>query len=270
MSNKPQMKQVRVKEPFGMLYSFFFPIISTPANAHPTYGPGIDMGAAVKAAFNPTFADAELYGDDELQLDGHEFVGGEITGETLLDELAIDAQLFGHRFEGGVLSENKDDVATPGAYAYVRKLRTKTGVVYRPYFYYNVTPRKGGENVEGKGSSVTFTNKAMTYKLMPDATGDYRAVTDCASAEEALEFIQGVADAATGGAFVLTLVHAGKGSSTPGAGVSFVAKGEKAAVTFAADPTALYDGNVDVTDRIADHTYTIASMAADHTLTAIF
>ena len=42
------MASNRYKMPLGMRKSYFYPIKTTPDNAHPTYDTALDMGSAVK------------------------------------------------------------------------------------------------------------------------------------------------------------------------------------------------------------------------------
>lgn len=261
---------VKVKEKFGMVYSAFFPIASEPENSHPVYADPVDLGAAVKAYLSITYAEGQLYGDDVLQLDAREFASAQLDAETLLNDLEVDAVLFGGNLTDGVLTDTVRDSANSGGYGYIQKLKTKTGTVYRPVFLYKVTPRMTGDNIDTKAGSLTFANNAVTYSVMPDGTGAWRSRQDFATEQAAKAFLLGLAKAVSGGAFAVRLNIVGSGTATPGAGTTFVTSGQNFEVTFATDPSKLYDGSTDVTAQISAHKYTISAIAADHQLTAFF
>lgn len=261
---------MKVKEKYGLVYSAFFPIASMPENAHPVYGPEVDMGAAVKAYLSMNFAEAQLYGDDVLQLEVREFTGGQLDAETLLNDLEIESKLFGSQYSAGVATDNKNDAPNEGGYGYIQKLKTPSGTVYRGCFLYRVGPRMSADNSDTKNSSITFANNAVTYSVMVDNVGDWRSRQDLSSEAAAKAFIRGLAKAASGGAFAVKVNHVGTGSSNPGPGTVFVTAGGGLEIIFAADPVKLYDGVNDVTASISGHKYTVSNVSADHIITAIF
>lgn len=266
----PNVNSVKVKEKFGMIYSGFFPIASEPEGTHPVYADPIDLGAAVKAYLAITYAEGQLYGDDVLQLDAREFANAQLDAETLLNDLEVEAALFGSSMSDGMLTDNAQDAANSGGYGYIQKLKTKTGTVYRPVFLYKVTPRMTGDNIDTKAGSLVFAHNAVTYAVMPDATGAWRSRQDFVTEAAAKSFLFGLAKAVSGGAFAVRFNVIGDGNAAPGEGTYFVTSGESFEITFAEDPTKLYDGSTDVTASISGHKYTVSAIAADHQLTAIF
>ena len=108
----------RLQMPIGARSSKFWPITAEPVNAHPTYASSIDMGANIKAYVSVQVASGVIYGDDVEQFSAELFSGGQLDAETTLDELEVNATLFGHKYtaEDGEES-NRDDVAQDGGYS---------------------------------------------------------------------------------------------------------------------------------------------------------
>lgn len=258
-----------VKEKFGLVYSAFFPIGALPENSHPVYGGPVDLGAAVKAYLTINYAEAQLFGDDVLQLDLREFTGAQLDAETLLNDLEVESQIFGSTLEAGVLTDHKDDSARAGGYGYIQKLKTQLGTVFRACFLYYVRARMTADNADTRGSSITFANNAITYGVMPDNTGAWRARQDFGTEADARAFLQGLARAVSGGAYAVKVAIVGNGSSAQ-KGTAFITAGQSYTVTFGTAPTKLFDGSTDVTAQLADASYTLSNINADHQLTAIF
>lgn len=259
---------IKVKEKYGLVESLFFPIASEPDKQHPVYGQPVDLGSAVKAYLSLTYAQSQAYGDDAEQLNVREFVSGTLDAETLLSDLEVDAVLFGSTWDGSSLTDNANDSPQPGGYAYIQKLRTRKGTIYRAVYLYYTIPNMNADNADTRGSSITFMNNSINCTVQVDKTGDWRTRADFATQAEAHAFIVGLANAVSGGAYVLKIEHVGAGDSS--AGARFVNKGEAATVTFAQAPTVLYDNAADVTAKLSGKTYTISAMNADHTLVAIW
>ena len=258
-----------VKEKFGLVYSAFFPIGALPENSHPVYGGPVDLGAAVKAYLTINYAEAQLFGDDVLQLDLREFTGAQLDAETLLNDLEVEAQVFGSTMEAGVLTDHKDDNARAGGYGYIQKLKTQLGTVFRACFLYYVRARMTADNADTRGSSITFANNAITYGVMPDNTGAWRSRQDFSTEADAKAFLQGLATAVSGGAYAVKVAIVGNGSSAQ-KNTAFITAGQSYTVTFGTAPTKLFDGSTDVTAQLADTSYTLSNINADHQITAIF
>ena len=152
-------KETRVQTPLGMRKSYFFPITAESANAHPTYASEIDLGAAVKGYLTLNVAAASIPGDDVDQVDLELFAGGQLDAETTLNDLEVNATLYGHTFttEGGEESK-ADDMAIDGGYAFIEPIFTKDqGVFYRATFLYKVTPLASSgsrKTIPGHGASA--------------------------------------------------------------------------------------------------------------------
>lgn len=194
----PTTQRVKVKEKYGLVYSAFFPITAEPADARPTYGEEIDLGAAVKAYLTITYATAQAYGDDRAQLDLKEFVSGQLDAETLLSDLEIESQLFGSTYTEGELIDSIQDDPASGAYAYIQKLaqRGSGGTVYRAVFLHHCTPSLNADNADTRNASITFMNNAVSYAVLADNTGEWRTRKDFEDEASAKAYITSLATGA--------------------------------------------------------------------------
>ena len=261
---------VPVKEKYGLVRSWFFPIASEPTGQHPVYGPKVDLGSAVKDYLTINYSTAKAYGDDTTQLSLREFVDGQLQIETLLSDLEVDSKLYGSTYKDGALYDHVDDVPVSGAHACIQKLRTKSsGIVYRAIFYFYVTPSQNADNSDTKGANVTFMNNSITADVYADSAGNWRVRSDHKTQQAAETFIDGLARAVSGGAYALSVEYVG-GDEDGSCTAQYITAGEKATVDFATKPSVLYDNAVDVTAQMAGNTYSIEPMNADHKLIAIW
>lgn len=259
---------VRVKEKYGLVYSAFFPVASEPDNSHPIYGQEIDLGAAVRAYLTINYATAQAYGDDRAQLDIKEFVSAQLDAETLLSDLEVDAKLYGSSYEGGVATDNVMDTAKPGGYAYIQKLKTRTGTIFRAVYLYYTTPSLNADNADTRNASITFMNNAITCSVLADNTGAWRARQDFTSEADAKAWIRGLVSAVSGGAYTVTVDCYGNMTADK-AGTGYYTSGSSVAISFSPAPTKLYDNGQDVTASVSGGKYTLSSMSANHQIVAI-
>lgn len=257
---------IKEKLKYGLLHSLFWPITSEPENSHPVYGPELTLGSAVRDYLTLNYSEAKAYGDDSTRISIREFVDGTAEIETLLSDLEVDSKLYGSRYEGGVLTDNINDSANPGGHGFVQKLKTRTGTVYRAVFLYYIMPSQNSDNADTKGQSITFSNNSITATVQADKTGAWRVRADFTSEGDALAFLRGLVNASSGGAFALVVEeHSADGVKCY---TRFVTSGETGTVEFETAPTAIFDNAVSKT--VSGTTYTIANMAADHTVVAFF
>lgn len=195
------MASNRLKMPLGMRKSYFYPIKTTPDNAHPTYDTPIDMGSAVKGYLTITTATAEIVGDDQLQYSAELFVSAQLDAETNLSDLEVNAKIFGHAYESSS-GENsgKDDVPASGGYGFIEPiLKADKTTVYRATALYYCTALASSEKQEAdtrKPSEFSPKTNAVSYKVVPDNTGEWRNRQDfdtMAAAEANLKKVFGVA-----------------------------------------------------------------------------
>ena len=263
-------RQKTVKMPVGMLRSFWAPIATEPSNALPTYGDVEEMGAARTGTLAITTATADIYGDDVNLVHFEEFVSYALTAETTLDDLEVNAKLYGHNYAAGVSDSGQADAAPYGGYGFVEPiLKTDKSLVYRATFLPKLSANQSGEaqnaatrqgSVDARANQVVFTGYAA-------ANGVWRKQQEFATEALAVTWLMGLFGATT--TWNVTTVIVGTGTVSPSGSNAFTA-GSNAVLTFAADPDALYDNGTDVTASIASHKYTISAIAADHQVVAIF
>ena len=264
--NKP------VKVAIGMRRSWFFPIAAEPANARPTYGAGQDMGAARLGTLTTTTAAADIEGDDMNLVHVENFVTGQFVAETTLNDLELNALVYGHSYSSGVSSSNKDDQSTPGGYAFIEPfLQKDKTTVYRATFLLKVSANPANEAQSAatrQGTSITPTYNSITYTVFACNSGEWRLQEDFASEAAAEAWLMGLAGATS--TWEVSVEIIGNGSVTP-AGSNFFPANQNAVLTFSAKPTVLYDGTTDKTSSCTTAgVYTIANIAAPHHLVAVF
>lgn len=264
--NKP------VQVPIGMRRSWFFPIASEPANARPTYGAGQDMGAARLGTLTTTTAAADIEGDDMVLVHVENFVTGQLVAETTLNDLELNALVYGHTYSAGVSSSNKDDQSPPGGYAFIEPLLKKDkSTVYRATFLLKVSANPANEAQSAntrQGNSINPTYNSITYTVFSCNSGEWRLQQDFASESDAEAWILGIAGATT--VWEVSVEIIGNGSVSP-AGSNYHTAGQNVVLDFGdTDPTVLYDGTTNKTSSISSHKYTISSIAAPHHLVAVF
>lgn len=190
-------KETRVQTPLGMRLSYFYPITAEPVNAHPTYGAGIDLGAAVKGYLTLNVASASIPGDDVDQVDIEVFAGGQLDAETTLNDLEVNSTLYGHTFSADAGEESKaDDMAIDGGYAFIEPIFTKAkGTFYRATCLYKVTPLASSEKQEAdtrkKGEFNPKLN-VVSYRVKEDNTRAWRKRKDFDTEAAAKTFIESV------------------------------------------------------------------------------
>lgn len=194
----------RVQMSIGARLSTFYPITAEPANAHPTYGPGIDMGANVKAYLTVQVASGSIFGDDVEQFDAELFAGGQLDAETTLDDLEANATLFGHTYNAEEGEESHaDDIAQDGGYSFIEQIFAKgKGTFFRATCLYKVTPMQSSEKQEAdtrKRGEFNPKNKVVSYKIKEDVTRAWRKRKDFKTQAEAEAFINKIFGAAAAG-----------------------------------------------------------------------
>lgn len=194
-----------VKVPLGMRKSWYYPIKAEPVGKRPEYDTKLDMGAAVKGYLTVTTASGSIPGDDITQVEVEKFVGGQLDAETTLDDLALNAKIYGHTYseEDGEVSSS-DDVSPNGGYAFIEPLMKKDKtVVYRATCLLKVSAMASSEKQEAdtkKSGELSFKNKAVSYKVMEASDTKWRHRKEFATQAEAEAYIESIFGAATAGA----------------------------------------------------------------------
>lgn len=191
----------KVKAAVGMRKLDFWPITAEPENAHPTYSASVNMGAAVKGYLSVTTASASISGDDIVQVEDEVFTGGQFDTETTMSDLEVNATLYGHTYsaEDGEVSKGGDR-SKPGGISYIEEflLKNKT-TFFRATCLYKASAMASSEKQEAdtkKAGELTPKMNPVSFKIMEDNTGSWRARNDFPTQAEAEAFINKVFGAA--------------------------------------------------------------------------
>lgn len=190
-----------VKATVGMQTLDFWPIIDEPGKAHPTYGPKVNLGAAVKGYVSVTTASASIPGDDIVQVEDEVFTGGQFDTETTMSDLEVNATLYGHTFseENGEES-NGSDRSKPGGISFIEPVLLKTKqTIYRATCLRKVAAMAGSEKQEAdtkKSTELSPKMNSVAFKIMEDNLQSWRVRKDFATKAEAEAFINKVFGAA--------------------------------------------------------------------------
>ena len=184
----------KVKVPVGMLTSTFYPITAEPENAHPTYGAGVDMGAAVKGYLTVTTASASIPGDDIVQLEEEKFTGGQLDAETTMSDLEVNATLYGHTYSEETGEESTgDDSSKNGGYSFIEPILTKEKMtIYRATCLRKVAAMASSEKQEAdtrKPGDLNPKMNVVSFKITMDNMRSWRVRKDFATRAEAESFI---------------------------------------------------------------------------------
>ena len=264
-------KQYKVT--IGMRRSWWMPIVSEPENGLPVYGDVEDMGAARLGTLTYTTSVVDIEGDDKVLRHIEVFRNGSFVGETTMNDLQINAKLYGHAFDAGVEHSNGDDQSPPGGYCFIEPI-LKTGSskpIFRATFLLYLTANPANESQSAatrQGGNITPTYNSVTYTVYTCKTGDWRLRQEFATEAEAEAWLMGIAGATASWPVSVEII--GDGSVDP-AGTTFFPAGEAAVLTFSAKPAVLYDGTTDKTSAVTNAgVYAIAAIAAPHRLVAVF
>ena len=261
-------KTVHVK--LGMRRSYFFPIASKPANAHPVYSGCIDMGEAVMGHLAVTYAAGDIHGDDRAVMHVENFVSGQLDAETTCSELEISAQIYGRSFADGVEASHIDDAPIDGGYGYIEPfLLADKSMVFRAVYLYQLTPMPAQEKDDSDTRKNDFNPvmNAVSYYVTADNSGAWRDRKEFPSLADAEAWIMEKGGANS--SFPVTVTVTGPGTATP-SGTTYVGAGADLTLTFSSTPTAVFDNSADVTESVSNDAYTIAAAAAPHDIIVIF
>ena len=181
-----------LKIPIGMRRSYFAPIASEPAHNHPTYNAPVSMGEGVKCELSVTTAQASIYGDDVDLLDVEEFVRAQADVETACDDLETNALLFGHEYTEDEELSGMDDAVPVGGYGYIQHLIKKNKThAYRAVFFFRVSAMPSSEKMQDatKASSLDPKMNPVSFSILPDNAGKWRARKEFGTEAEAVEYL---------------------------------------------------------------------------------
>ena len=168
---------------------------------------GVVLGKLVGAALTVNLASGELYADDKLAEQESQFASGSVTLET--DDMtdAVAAEVYGATVSNGTVIYKSTDTAPMGSLAYIKTLQINGVKLCRAYYYPRVMAAVGNDNVQTKGSSITFQTTSTTFTVMPDReTGEWRETQLCDHLDQAISWINGKMGIAAGSVRLLNLV----------------------------------------------------------------
>lgn len=196
------MPKEKNKMVVGMRSLKWFPIVSEPANGHPTYGAPILLGAAVKGVLSVNATPYAIVGDDINQIEGELFAGGQFDTETTLNDLEVNAALYGHDWAEttGEMSKGTDH-APSGGLAFVEPyMRTDRTIVYRATCLFKATALNSSEKHESDTRTpgqLTQKNYPVSFKISEDNLRCWRARNEFATEDEANAYVTQTFGAAT-------------------------------------------------------------------------
>ena len=188
----------------GMQTLDFWPITEEPEKSHPKYGEKVNMGAAVKGYVSVTTVSASIPGDDIVQLEDEVFTGGQFDTETTMNDLAVNALLFGHSYKAGEGEESKGtDRSALGGISFVEPMLTREKKkFFRATCLYRTSAMPQSEKQEAdtkKPGEFNPKMNAVSFKIMEDNLQSWRKREDFETREEADTYINTVFGAATAG-----------------------------------------------------------------------
>lgn len=255
---------------FGAKYPCFAPITALTAGALPTYGVGKQVGKLVKADLTVNLASGEIYGDDALDEKIDVFSSGAIAMETTDMEDDVASMIYDATVVNGQVNYNAGDAPPRGGLVYYKTLSRSGAPKFQACFYPIVQAALGNDTAATKGSSITFGTKATQFTVFDPGVaknvGGWRITKIFDDEASAINWVKNKANIIT--AYDIDVIVSGDGDVTPMK--SCVASGGSIVLTFADNPTELFDNGVDVTASISAKKYTLSNVAADHKIAAIY
>ena len=262
-------RQKQVKVPIGMRRSWWAPHASEPANALPTFGTVQDMGAARLGTLTINVISGTIEGDDEVLVPVEKFVSAQLVAETTVDDLQLNATVFGRTYSAGVEHSKDSDSCPFGGYAYIEPLmKQDKSVVYRATFLTKVQALLANDTQPAatrQSGQLSPAYRSITYSAMCCNTGDWRLRQEFTTEAAAETWIMGLFGGTTAWPISVTVV--GPGTVTP-SGVTYVTAGQNLTLEFSAAPAAVYDNGTAIS--VTGTSYTFSSVSAAHDVVAIF
>ena len=194
----------KVQTPVGMKTLDFWPITSEPVNAHPVYGPAVNLGAAVKGYLAVATVAASISGDDATLVDDEFFVSAQFDTETTMSDLQINAKLYGHTYSESDGEDSKaDDHASPGGLSFIEPiLRSDKSIVYRATCLRKASALASSEKQEAdtrKRGEFNPKMNVVSFKIVEDKIDSWRLRNDFTTEAAAKAFIEKTFGAAAQG-----------------------------------------------------------------------
>lgn len=153
------------------------------------YDAGGFIGKLMTISVTPTIAKAELYGDDETAEKVSETVKAAVSVGVTALPWDIGSKMFGYEVKGEDGAKeivNKiDDESAEGRFCYCYGEL----IDGKKHFYVVELPRTTfdlpADSVTTRGTSITFSTPTLAGEAVPDPTGKWRHIHECANFAEA-------------------------------------------------------------------------------------
>lgn len=178
MAITSRKKQYKVT--VGMQRSWWAKIDTEPDGAHPTYTDVEEMGAARLGTLTYETSSTDIEGDDVTLRHFEKFLRGTFVAENTLDELTVNAKIYGHAVDNSDIEHSNQNDASPfGCYAFTQPL-IRSGsddVVWRATFLPKISanPANEAQNAAtAQGGQINPGYNNITFTVSVDKTGDWR------------------------------------------------------------------------------------------------
>lgn len=172
-----------------------------------------ELGNAVLANLSVETNDLTVYGDDALQIDQSVFKRGTLTTETLLDDLQLEAELYGSTYTagtggaGGKVVDKTGDISPYVVVYFIQRLllRSPEGAQSEVYRY-TVLPRTSAlkssikQDAQTTGESLSPKNHPVDFRIFAADSGEWRQREDFTTLEAAKTAAIAAAKSAAGAA----------------------------------------------------------------------
>lgn len=173
------------------------------------------LGNSVLANLSIETNDLTVYGDDALQIDQSVFKQGTLSTETLLDDLQLEAELFGSTYTAdggsgggtGKVVDKTSDISPYVAVYFIQHLmlRSEAGAMSDVYRY-TLLPKASAlrssikQEAQTQGESIEPKNHTVDFRIFAnDTTGEWRQREDFATLDAAKTAVIAAAKTAAGG-----------------------------------------------------------------------
>ncbi len=178
MAITSRKKQYKVT--VGMQRSWWAKIATEPDAAHPTYTDVEEMGAARLGTLTYETSSTDIEGDDVTLRHFEKFLRGTFVAENTLDELTVNAKIYGHAVDASDIEHSNQNDASPfGCYAFTQPL-IRSGSddpIWRATFLPKISanPANEAQNAAtAQGGQINPGYNNITFTVSVDKTGDWR------------------------------------------------------------------------------------------------
>lgn len=254
----------------GLKYFAWAKMATEPADAIPTYDPGVVLGKAVSTNLTVTNAEGELYADDMLAEYVSEFVSADFSAET--DNITLDKQanLYGAAYNDGEIQFNPGDTAPYGCFGGYQVLMVGGVRKYRAYFFPKAKASIPDWTGATKGNSISFSTQPINMKIMPPEFGPWYYIKEFDTESAAKAYVDSKVGVTAWYNINVQVNGASAGEAVTPVGISAVSSGDSFALTITGTATALYDNGTDNVSAISGGKYTITNVGEDHSIAVIF